>query len=205
MARWVLHLGVLLMVLQAPTFAQQPDWVAISDAVTPSVLPLESKTGHCSAWVINPAERYVLSDDHCHDEEMFVDGSPAKVVHRDRKRDLMVLQVDRMDGHPGLKLAAKNPKRGLPAAATGWGYGYNECMFRPGWISNEKVIVPDERFALGGPYASVGAAFVGGMSGAPVVNAAGEVVMIVQFGSDRVGFGVPVEEIQQRVGKYFSK
>jgi S1-C subfamily serine protease len=129
----------------------------------------------------------------------------VKVIARDRKRDLMVLHVEKLDTLPALKLAAGNPKVGQQVASTGWGYNLNESMFRPAWISNEKLIVPDPQFALGGPYIAVGAAFVGGMSGAPVVNAAGEVVMIVQFGTDRVGMGVGAEEIGDRMGKFFAK
>jgi S1-C subfamily serine protease len=51
----------------------------------------------------------------------------------------------------------------------------------------------------------VDAAFVGGMSGGPLVNARGEVVMIVQMASDRIGLGRGIEQIRDRVGRYWGK
>ncbi len=47
--------------------------------------------------------------------------------------------------------------------------------------------------------------FVGGQSGGPVVNAAGELVLIVQRGDGgTTGLGVGVETIRARVGRFFS-
>ncbi len=49
------------------------------------------------------------------------------------------------------------------------------------------------------------AAFVSGQSGGPCVNAAGEVVMMVQRGSSTVGLGVGAETIKNKAGRYFQK
>jgi S1-C subfamily serine protease len=46
---------------------------------------------------------------------------------------------------------------------------------------------------------------VPGMSGGPVVDASGQVVMIVQLASDRVGLGIGAESIRAKVGRFFAK
>ncbi len=52
---------------------------------------------------------------------------------------------------------------------------------------------------------SLDSAFVGGQSGGPVVNAAGEVVMIVQRASITVGISVGADVIRERMARFFSK
>ena len=46
--------------------------------------------------------------------------------------------------------------------------------------------------------------FVPGQSGGPVVNEKGEVVMIVQMGTNIVGLGVGTETIRDKVGRFFT-
>ena len=56
-----------------------------------------------------------------------------------------------------------------------------------------------------GTFVSLDSAFVGGQSGGPVVNAAGEVVLIVQRASNTVGIGVGADVIRERMGRFFGK
>jgi S1-C subfamily serine protease len=44
-----------------------------------------------------------------------------------------------------------------------------------------------------------------GQSGGPAINAAGEVVMMVQRTTSAVGIGVGAETIRARMGRYFEK
>jgi len=57
---------------------------------------------------------------------------------------------------------------------------------------------------LSGPFIMIDSEFIGGQSGGPVVNLAGELVMIVQRGADGLGIGIGAETIKARVGRYFS-
>jgi S1-C subfamily serine protease len=112
-----------------------------------------------------------------------------------------VLSIEDSD-RPALKLAKENPKVGDEAASFGYGYGLERPLFRLTHISAETYIPYD---GIGGPLFMTDATFVPGQSGGCVVNAAGEVVMMVQMGTNSVGMGVGADTLRQKVGKYWEK
>jgi hypothetical protein len=69
-------------------------------------------------------------------------------------------------------------------------------------VANAAINIPE---VPGGPFVMTDAAFVGGQSGGPCINAAGEVVMIVQRANGLVGVGLGAEQIRSRVGRYLEK
>jgi S1-C subfamily serine protease len=85
----------------------------------------------------------------------------------------------------------------------GYGYGFEQPMLRITHIAADKVYLSED--GLTGPYLITDATFVPGQSGGPVINAAGEVVMMVQLGSNSVGFGYGAEKMKSKVGRYFRK
>jgi S1-C subfamily serine protease len=87
-------------------------------------------------------------------------------------------------------------------ASYGHGYGWAKPLLLSGMISVAEFNVPDTKCQS---CFVVDAAFIGGQSGSPVVNEAGEMVMIVQMTSDRVGIGVGAKTIDRRVGRFFGK
>jgi S1-C subfamily serine protease len=76
-------------------------------------------------------------------------------------------------------------------------------MLRRSMISDDKTYIPEG--GIGGPLMATDISFVPGMSGGPVVNEKGEVVMMVQMGTSMVGFGVGAETIRDKVGRYLEK
>jgi S1-C subfamily serine protease len=191
-------------VILALVVAAQIAWTPIADRVRESLVYVEVTGGSCSGFVIDAERDYVLTAAHCDGEKMFVDKIPAKLVAKDTKHDLMVLEVkDIGDDHPALKLAKEDPKIGDTIASYGFGYGYERPMFRITHVADDDTYIPEN--GIGGPLVVIDAAFVGGQSGGPVIDANGDVVMIVQMGSDRVGLGRGAKEIQRRMGKYFQK
>ena len=98
--------------------------------------------------------------------------------------------------------AKNDPIVGEEVASYGWGYDMNQPLFRVAHISAKDVTVPQYENAR---YFAIDAAFVGGQSGGPVVNALGEVVMMVQLGSGIVGWGIGAETLDDKIGRYFSK
>ena len=103
---------------------------------------------------------------------------------------------------PSLKLASDDPSIGQQIASLGYGYGLQRPLFRLATVSDNRAKVED---VAGGPFVVTDAAFVPGQSGGPGVNASGEIVMIVQAASDRVGIGVGAKIIKDRMGRYFEK
>ncbi len=187
------------------------DWTPIADKLAKSVVYLETAKGSCTAWIINadapkqkdePDKDYLLTAAHCDGDKMYVDQSAAKVIAKDTKKDLLVLEVDDLD-RPALHLAKANPKQGEEVLSFGYGYGLERPMARVTHIADDDTYIPEG--GIGGPLMVTDAAFVAGQSGGPVINAAGEVVMIVQLGTDVVGMGVGAEMIKSKTGRYFER
>lgn len=203
-------LHTLLFLAFASLALSASDWSSVADKVAKSAVFVESTDGTCTGSVINSAARdkgsrdFILTAAHCYGDKQFADHVPATVVYKDEKanRDVMVLEVEDT-GRPALKLAAKNPERGSDVASYGFGFGMADAMFRQANVSSTSYFIPED--GIGGPFVMINAGFIGGQSGGPIVNAQGEIVMIVQRGSDSVGIGIGAETIREAVGRYFEK
>jgi S1-C subfamily serine protease len=177
--------------------------VALHEKTKPSVVFVQSNEGSCTGFVINSNWRgnkdLVATDEHCNGGELFADNYAARVIWKDSKADLMVLEIDDT-GRPALKLAVANPKTGQEIGSWGFGYALEEAMFRHAYVSNATMPMPGIE---GGPFVMIDAAYVGGQSGGPCINIQGEVVSIVQRASNLVGIGVGAEKLRDRIGKFF--
>jgi S1-C subfamily serine protease len=190
------------------TFAAE--WSPIAGKLSKSVVYIENTHGSCTGFVINADVKvkneddkdYVLTAAHCDGPELYADQAVAKVVFKDTKKDLMVLETANLD-RPALHLANDNPKIGEEVASLGYGWGLERPMFRTAHVSDDNTYIPED--GIGGPFIVIDAAFVGGQSGGPVINIAGEVALIVQRGGQGVGIGVGAEVIKSKVGRYFEK
>jgi S1-C subfamily serine protease len=197
--------AVLLVSLLIAVVANAAEWPLIADALQDSTVYLETTGGSCTAFVIHDAViedkdklDYLLTAAHCDGEKLFADGQPASMVWKDTKKDLMVLSV-KDTGRPALTLAKRDAQIGQEVASYGYGYGFERPMFRVSHIADDRARVNDQDYLM------IDAAFVGGMSGGAVVNHDGQVVMIVQLGTDRAGMGVGAETIEDKAGRFFVK
>lgn len=199
---------MLLLFYSLATFAE--DWTALSARIAKSVVFVTNRNGSCTGFVIHSdvktkddeAKDYILTAAHCEGYDLYADQTPAKIVFKDTKKDLMVLEVDDLE-RPALRLARENPKPGSDVMSFGYGYGLERAMLRVAHISDDDTYIPED--GIGGPLLVIDASFVSGQSGGPVINQAGEVVMIVQMGNAYVGFGVGAEVIRTKVGRYLEK
>lgn len=183
--------------------AASTDWSGTIKKTEQSVVYIQvGEDGGCTGFVINQDKHYVMTAGHCANEKVYADLSPARIVALDTHEDLMVLEVKDIDPtRPALKLAAKDPERGQEIMSVGFGYALESAQFRVAHIA-------DNHFRTEGvaqEFFSTDATFVPGQSGGPIVNTDGEVVMIVQRGSDSVGIGIGAETIRQRLGRFFSE
>lgn len=195
---------ILLCIFSLPTSAAN-EWNTVAATMRKSIAYLTGPEGSCTAWSINREKDYVMTAAHCDQakDSLLVDNIPAKVVAKDTKKDLMVLEVKGMD-RPALRLASENPVIGDEVASYGFGAALERPMFRVTHVSDNDLYIPFE--GIGGPFILTDTNFIGGQSGCPVVNLAGNVVMIVQRGSDAgFGLGVGAETIKDKMGRYFSK
>lgn len=191
----VLALTTLLLI---PSLASAADWRNVAPQVKASSVEISSADGSCTGFVIDNERKFVLTAAHCDGEKLYADNLKAEVKAKDAKSDLMVLYVKDID-RPALKLAARNPMIGEEIASFGWGYAMEQALFRVAHVSAKDVALERAH------YMGIDAAFVSGQSGGPVVNADGNVVMIVQLGNEICGFGVGAEGIEDKMGRFFAK
>lgn len=184
------------------------DWTVTANTLSKSVVYVNSAEGSCTGFVINAQWKgdkdLILTAAHCDADPghpVFADSAIARVVMKDAKRDLMILEVDDLD-RPAVTLAKKDPVQGEEVGSFGFGYALEKPMLRIAHVSNPAIQLPDIE---GGPFVMIDAGYVGGQSGGPCINAAGEVVSIVQRASGLVGIGVGVETIQSKLGRYLPK
>jgi S1-C subfamily serine protease len=194
------------MVLALANTAGATDWSANAEKLAKSVVYIETADGSCTGFVINSDAKnekdYVLTAAHCDGSKLYADGSDARVIYKDLKKDLMVLEVEDT-GRPAVMLAKNNPKPGDELASYGYGYGFERPMLRITHVADDNTHIDQD--GVGGPFIVTDATFVPGQSGGPVINAAGEVAMMVQLGSNAVGFGVGAEVMRSKVSRYFEK
>jgi len=196
----------LVLALASPATA---DWTPVAEKLAQSVVAIRMETGEevggCSGFIINAHAKgdkdLVLTAAHCDGAKVYADDAIARVLWKDAKRDLMILEVDDLD-RPAVIIAQKNPAQGEELGSLGYGYSLEKPMFRLAHVANASIQVPGVE---GGPFVMTDAAFVGGQSGGPAINAAGEVVMIVQRASGLVGIGVGAETIRDRIKRYLEK
>lgn len=195
MKRFVAVVAVVGMaaVAQAAT-----SWATVEKRVRESIVEIANTGGACTGFVIDNKRDFVATAAHCDGPELYADLAPAKIQAKDVKNDLLVLKVEGID-HPALKLAKVLPTVSEAVASYGWGYALETPLFRLATLSARDVHL--ERAI----YDVIDAAFVPGQSGGPVVNAAGEVVMMVQLGNEITGFGVNALVLREKIGKYFEE
>lgn len=200
MKRFLISIALALVVL-APVRAANT-WNVVAERVEKSLAFLMvGSEGSCTAFVINEKENYVLTANHCfgrdiEGKDLLVENTPAKLVARDQKKDLLVLFVKGLD-KPALHLAKSDPRVGDEIASYGFGYALSKPLFR---VTHASAIDTEET-----PNQIItDTDFVAGQSGGPVVDAAGDVVMIVQAGDGHgLGIGIGAESIKKSMGRYF--
>ena len=184
------------------------DWQQVAGAARESIVLVSDAANDesaCTGFVIDAEAKggrdLILTAAHCDGAVLLADDQPAVIVWKNAKVDLMVLSVEDT-GRPALRLAAKDPAVGQRVASWGYGYGLGRPMFRTAHVADEKAAYPNTE---GGPFIMIDAPYVGGQSGGPCLNDAGEVVSIVQRKTGEIGLGVGAEAIRARVGKYFGR
>ncbi len=186
------------------------DWTTVADKLAKSVVYIETESGSCTGFVINSDAHdkdkhqvdYILTAAHCEGPKLYADQSVATVLWKDTKKDLMVLEVEDLN-RPALPLAKDNPKIGDEVASYGFGWGLERPMFRLAHVADDNTYIPED--GIGGPFIVTDAQFVPGQSGGPVINAQGEVALIVQRGGGAVGMGVGADVLKSKVGKFWEK
>ena len=208
MKRTVSSLVIALSLIVAPLCAS--DWAGIINKVEQSILWVNiDGEGGCTAFIINQEKHYLLTAAHCYAGSkggvIWADSIPTRVIALDLKKDLLVLEAKDIDPtRPALKLAAKNPERGEEVMSVGYGFALERPFFRQAHVQDDQLMIPEG--GVGGPFISTDSPFVGGQSGGPVVNHAGEIVAIVQRGDGgSTGLGTGAELIRARVGRFFGK
>jgi len=184
-------------------------WTKISTKVLKSLarveitLPQEDGsvvTGECSAFSINQKKHHYLTAAHCAGE-LKVNGFPASIDYLNDKLDVMVITVSGYS-QKALRASVKDLRMGEEVAAYGYAYGWEAPFLKTGYIS-----IPSASSPMFGnrPITFVTFAFIGGMSGGPVVDSSGDVVTLVnQSNRDgQAGMGLALGAILEATGTFW--
>lgn len=159
--------------------------------------------GYCTGWSINELKGFIVTAAHCEGENMLADGHKAEILYVNTTADLMILQVSE-GKKPSIKPSTKIVKKGDELLAIGYGYGFTQPVAKQCKVAVADLVINEieegERFLI------ADCAYIGGMSGGPVVNSEGKVISIVQLGSpdNATGLGRVLKTIRDVVG-YFGR
>jgi S1-C subfamily serine protease len=189
---------VLFLLLYAGVFAAT-DWATAVVGLDKRVVRLEmvsdsGDTGVCSGIVLNEKSGYVLTAQHCIDGKLAavtVNARHAEVVRQNKLLDLAVLRTE-LKAVVNMPLASQAPIVGSDVAILGYAWGRKSLYIQFGRVS----LPLDEDGAL-----VIDGMAIGGDSGGPTINAAGELVGLtsgVQHnGPMHLSVMVPVEKIRE--------
>ena len=200
-------LGAMLVAVLAVTGVRADVWSAVIAKAQSAVVYIRiegAEQGGCTGFVINRADKYVMTAAHCVGDRLWVDHVRADVVAYDEKKDLAVLKVAELDPARGaLVLAAHDPAIREDVMSVGYGYALERPFFKTAHVSDTAVMLES---GSGGPFIGLDASFTPGQSGGPVLNAAGDVVAIVQLADGgTLGLGVGADLIRVRMGRFFGR
>jgi S1-C subfamily serine protease len=192
---------VLAIVLSASMSAQ--DWARLAQRTEASTVSITYPvadgerigTYQCTGFVINDERDYILTCQHCLGPDpsvVVVDGQKLTgVVFQSDADDIAVIAAATVK--PALHPYLGPIRKGEPIMSVGYGFGLGAMVFRAGHVAHPRVQLP----GIPGPYLMSTNAWIEGMSGAPMVNARGLVVSLVQRSHPQglVGIGRPMTDI----------
>ena len=180
-------------------------WDKAVKKVQQSLVYIQSGPAVCTGFVIDEERRYVMTAAHCRNSaEIWADRSRSRVVGFDTNKDMMVLQVEELNAsRRRLKLAKKDARAQHELVAIGFAHGLEQATVIHGVVIQRSAMIWG---VSGNPYVMVRPTFIGGQSGGPAVNIHGDVVLIIQMGSEgaNIGLGTSTTVIRERMGHFFS-
>lgn len=178
----------LLAVLGLFQPSNSTSYIQFVDTVSASIVHVTGEAGKCTGEII--AQDRVLTAGHCYQNPIYSDGEIATVIRNDPAVDLMLLKVP-TGKRPTLVLQDASVEPYTLLVAFGYAYGIPKLTVFPVLVLFPKFPAPWNRNHTK-PGIVVQPSYIGGMSGGPVVNSAGEMVGIIQQGDGHVGYGIGV-------------
>ncbi len=196
--------ALLFTVYSLQTFAQT-NWSTAVVGLERRVVRLEmayetGETSRCSGVALNTGSGFVITAQHCVDGKLTavtVNGRHAEVARQNKLLDLAVVRTEFGRDVEAMPLAAKTPPVGSDVAVIGFAWGSKRLHMQFGRVS---LPLDDDGFLI------IDGMAIGGDSGGPTVNAAGELVgitsRIYHNGPMHLSVMVPVERVREFVETY---
>jgi hypothetical protein len=206
----IITLGMVLLAPTPPAPADHPDWTALAKRAEISIVrldflrhiehPLFGDQGYhpsaCTAFAI-AIYRYATAAHCVEGQEHRVGSTTIHVLLINKELDVAIFEVPGLV-KPPLGFIKGESTRGEEVFTLGYGYGQEEPILRVMRVANPAMAY------MGEPVESItfDKAFVGGMSGSPVINQFGEVVTIVTQSDALSGWGRPTPDLRKVLKKF---
>lgn len=198
-----------LIVYALQTFAYQTNWATAVVGLDKRVVRLEIMTksgdqGVCSGWVVSRETGYVGTAQHCIDGDiaaLTVAGRHGEIVRQNKLLDQAVVRTE-LKNAENMPLAKAVPLVGSEVAILGYAFGAKRLYLQFGRVS---LPLDDEGLLV------IDAVAIGGDSGGPTINAAGELVGMTSFvktsghGSMHLAHMVPASVLKDFFEPYLPK
>lgn len=211
---------LLIAFIMSPAVTSARDWATTAARVEKSlvrithpIIMIDVDTGKilkgtsvCTGFSIDEGTGYFFTAYHCLNKGtangLLIDKEPARLLYANMELDLAVITGP--THKPALRVSDRVLRKGDQIATLGHGYGFNETLFRAGYVAHPGVDLSGE---FGRPYIGLwvilDAPYIGGMSGGPVFDLDGRVVGVVQQADGYSGFGLNMDTILESTGFYW--
>ena len=205
--RLILCTVLLSVSLLLASSASSANWTKIAPSLQAAVVPIHCSVHEritCTAFSIDQERGHYITTSHClhpagsddEDDVPLIDEQPLEVLFENTDFDLAVIKITTQ--RPALAVQTTPLQQGTEVASLGFALGRSVSSLRTAIVSKLDVATNDI------PFVGFDNAFVGGMSGGPIVDRHGKVVGIATRTDAQSGYSLTIQFIYDHTRQFWA-